>query len=243
MILLLDASSHSFRYRQLHLLGYGPRSEEIGIRLSYLLFYDLKLELLQSIDFIVLINLDSRNLDHKIVTRFNENLYFRSKCSIERKEYERLLQTLRIFNYQDLGLELDDLAENKLIDEKFISIWSKHLKALLKDCEVMLLGEWISQYSVLLLEQLPKIKLFKKYFFSFDERTDNGFYEVIEDREKYIKYYKSFYINRISENKNPDYYKYLDAIVDSINRNPFKNIKLLVGNSSNRFHFKYVYSR
>jgi hypothetical protein len=241
MILLLDASSACSEDFSIYgVLEYAPNDEIIRERLSAILFDISQLKLLECVDSIILLNLDNYDLKLKSITNFKKVLSLYKETWLITEKSRRLLRTLKIYNQQDLGLGPTRLSKETLIEKEFFDIWSQSLKALLKNKEVIILGEWISQHSVLLAEHSPNIKLFKRNFFYFDNKALNGFYEVTEDREKYINYYKSFYINRVTDNNNFDYSEYQSntycLLVD-----PFKNIILTSNYYGEYFIFKSDY--
>ena len=147
-----------------------------------LYFDDLQAELIDNIEMVILFNLENTYLNleqfkKQIDDPYDDPLVF-EKYIQTGDHLIKLVKTLKVFNYQDLGLTRKDLDETKLLDEKLYGVWSNPLKELLKNKEVLLIGEWLSQYTIQLSEQLEKVFVYKKNFFSSSKSDLEGFYNT-----------------------------------------------------------------
>jgi hypothetical protein len=236
MILILDASSQDFHIPGIYTPYPSVRTSITIDRLSYLFNLDLRRDLINEIDSVVIFNLDLNELSVLDINNWANACIPRRKYPYKLSKVDRrikkLLQNLTIYNYKDLGLGSSDLIENKLIENKLFNIWSKPLKELVKYKEVILIGEWISKYSLLLAEHLQNIRVYKKKFFQLPKKNSTEYSDLGLESNKYLEYYKNFYTNRTT---NKNIYKSNFAQYKRFLDDPFKNIRLYNGHERNYF--------
>jgi hypothetical protein len=232
MILLLDALSVKY-YRYAYDPSQVKHTGHFNNRLRFLFYKILPGDLIEKIDALVILNLSETKLNSDIIKIWPKYNFLREEDNDEfitiNKRIKKLLKTAKILNFDDLGLSPSDLDKRKNIDEKLNNDWMFYVKEIIKDGEVILFGEWTSQYSILLSEHLPNAKFFRRYF----EPYSDGYFGIVEDDKNYIEFYRKFWSER-GRNKNASTNSYL--MYKKLIEDPFSNVHLT--QSDYKFYFE-----